>query len=422
MSLYRDIMYSTAPVLRRANQFYGDYSDLNSVSKPSDSEIAKLQESKLIQFQKQAMKNSKRVEKLNNFLKQNGKLSTSNNQFDQIINQHFQELSNQINQLIGQGVMNKKYRGEIATNKQKEQELVRKLTKLANSIKSLSRQTGKPISSKYIDELTKVVNDLPNADLDFILRTLYHLKGDILEETGVAWLNERVPQDLKVRAVNTGAIQTKRGQLIQDIMIMDTKLIDLMSDTEIEFSINGQKQVLKIKDFLDKVESYKGNKTIVITDESQQLLQYFSLMGIQAKSGQNQLPWNVGSKNTWASIANGQGDKCAIYTSFLDRIQTLYNTWDTDHKNIKTRSDVYTAMANYNLASQLNKVLHLSKYDNQYVLTPNGFMTYTERIIELYKKKGSGQYMFRFKGNIDMGKGPGDNIVTKPRPVIINGM
>ena len=39
MSLYRDIMYSTAPVLRRANQFYGDYSDLNSVSKPSDSEM-----------------------------------------------------------------------------------------------------------------------------------------------------------------------------------------------------------------------------------------------------------------------------------------------------------------------------------------------------------------------------------------------
>ena len=44
-------------------------------------------------------------------------------------------------------------------------------------------------------------------------------------------------------------------------------------------------------------------------------------------------------------------------------------------------------------------------------------MTYTERIIELYQKKGNGKYIFRFKGNIDMNKN-GD-IINIMRPVII---
>jgi hypothetical protein len=30
---------------------------------------------------------------------------------------------------------------------------------------------------------------LPDGDIDLVLRTLYHLKGDILEEVGVEWFN-----------------------------------------------------------------------------------------------------------------------------------------------------------------------------------------------------------------------------------------
>lgn len=423
MSLYREIMYSTAPVLRHHDQFYGAYTDLNSVKAPTNNEIASLQEAKLREYQRQAMINTKRVNKLNTFLKNNGNLSTSSNTFTQIINQHTEELFNQINALIGQGVMTKQFRGEIATNKKKEQDIIKKLTKLARKIEGLNKNLNAPISSRYIDELMKLVNDLPGADIDFILRTLYHLKGDILEEVGVAWLQERIPRNLDIQAVKTGSLQSKKGQLIQDIMMIDVKLVDLMADTEIKFTIGGgnKVQVLKIKDFLDKVKNYKGNKNIVITNESEHILRAFSVMGIQAKSGQNQLPWNVGSSNTHAAISGGQGGNCAQYIDFLNRIQGLYNTWDKDdHKNIKTQSAAYIAMANYTLASQLNKVLHLSSYENQYVLTPNGFVTYAERIADLYRKKGSGNYMLRFKGNIHMEKG--GNMVNKMRPVIISGM
>jgi len=71
------------------------------------------------------------------------------------------------------------------------------------------------------------------------------------------------------------------------------------------------------------------------------------------------------------------------------------------------------------LATQLSKVLHLSQLGNQYVLTPNGFMPFVTRIIELYEKAGSGKYFFSFKGRIQMEK-QGD-IVTKSRPVTISG-
>ena len=55
--------------------------------------------------------------------------------------------------------------------------------------------------------------------------------------------------------------------------------------------------------------------------------------------------------------------------------------------------------------------------DNQYVLTPNGFMPYISRILELYEKKGGGRYMFSFGGKVVM-EDTGD-LLTKMRPVIL---
>ena len=42
----------------------------------------------------------------------------------------------------------------------------------------------------------------------------------------------------------------------------------------------------------------------------------------------------------------------------------LKKTWDIDNKNLKKVSPAYTAMANYELAKSLSKVLHLSKSGN----------------------------------------------------------
>ena len=52
---------------------------------------------------------------------------------------------------------------------------------------------------------------------------------------------------------------------------------------------------------------------------------------------------------------------------------------------VKDSSPDYNALANYGLATVMNKVLHLSKEGNQFVLTPYGFMTFSERIKQLLK-------------------------------------
>ena len=83
----------------------------------------------------------------------------------------------------------------------------------------------------------------------------------------------------------------------------------------------------------------------------------------------------------------GDGGQLDRYCIFLDHMEKLRNSTNWDGvKNIKKESPAYTAMANYELAKSLSKVLHLSQMANQYVLTPNGFMPFVSRILELYEK------------------------------------
>ena len=46
-------------------------------------------------------------------------------------------------------------------------------------------------------------------------------------------------------------------------------------------------------------------------------------------------------------------------------------------------------LADYGLASCLFKILHLEEQGNQYLLTPNGFVTYTERMAKLMENRKS---------------------------------
>ena len=39
MSLFREVMYSKAPILKMHSEFYGDYSSLNNVDCPSEQMI-----------------------------------------------------------------------------------------------------------------------------------------------------------------------------------------------------------------------------------------------------------------------------------------------------------------------------------------------------------------------------------------------
>ena len=414
MGLFREVLYSNAPILKSHNEFFGDYANLNTINAPSNQEIQNFQMQKLKEFQKISFKNDTKTKKINHFLEMNGNLSISNNTYDQLIYDRVNDMFAQINQLISSGYMSSKVRSSLTENKALESNIVAKLMVLGNSLKSLRQMGNMTISSSYIDQLDNIISQLPEGDIDLVLRTLYHLKGDILEEVGVEWFNQRVPVDLNVKAISTGSIRGKGGQLIQDILIVDMDNIDLL-DLEISYRLAGKQETVKLKDFLNKVENYSGSEQISIGLEAEELLQNISLLGIQAKSGINQLPWNTGSKNTWTSIqGSGQVD---LYINFLDHMQNLRSSWDQADKNMKKISSAYTAMANYELAYSISKVLHLSQAANQYVLTPNGFMPFVSRILELYEKRGGGRYMFSFGGRIELEKN-GD-ILTKSRPVVL---
>ena len=418
MSLYREVLYSNSPLLKHQDKFFGDYKDLNNIEVPTNSEIATFQKQKLMEFQTQAFKNDSKTVKLNEFLRLNGVLAKSSEPYDQLVYDKMNDLFIQINSLIKKGYMNKKNRSNLKEDQQLEKEIIVKLQILGDSLNTLRANANMVISSSYIDQLDAIVKSLPQGDIDLVLRTLYHLKGDILEEIGVEWANKRIPSNLNIKGFSTGSVRGKKGQLIQDLLFIDMDKINLLN-TEITYNLGQETIKTTLENFLKKVESYSGTQQISIGDEGERLLQEISLLGVQAKSGVNQLPWNVKSKNTFVPI---QGDKNSFdqYCLFLEKIEQLRNSTNWNGKdNIKKESPVYKAMANYELANSLSKVLHLSQNANQYVLTPNGFMPFVSRIMELYEKKGgvNNNYYFSFKGKIQLTDA--NDILVKQRPVIL---
>ena len=281
MGLYREVLYSNAPILKFHNNFFGEMEQYQDLSAPQPNEIAEEQRRKLMQFQAQAFKNNTKTELINKFLQFNGMLATSTEKYDQIIYDKMNDLFSQINQLISKGYMSKNIRTDLASNKQLEQQIVTKLQVLGHTLNTLRAQANMTISSSYIDQLDQVIKELPGGDIDLVLRTLYHLKGDILEEVGVEWFNQRVPTDLNVKAFSTGAIRGKKGQLIQDLLVVDMDNVDLLN-MEIDFKLGDTNQTMTLKEFFNKVENYSGSEQIVINSEGEKLLQDISLLGIQA--------------------------------------------------------------------------------------------------------------------------------------------
>ena len=185
----------------------------------------------------------------------------------------------------------------------------------------------------------------------------------------------------------------KKGQYISDMIVLNMDEVNIQDSIEISFKIGqkGENKTLPLKNFLSLLETYTGTKQIILQDSELDKIIQFIVMGIQAKSGARQKPWNVHSKNTWVSIRDFKVDSI-IYV--FQRLDDLRRSWDQNNKQMKIQSPAYQAFADYGVASVLDKILHLSQSDNQYLLTPNGFITYAERILEMYKGE---KYSFTMK-------------------------
>jgi hypothetical protein len=65
---------------------------------------------KLMEFQKQSFKDNEKTKRINQFLKLNGQLASSTEDFDKIVYESMSKMFVQINELISKGYMSKSVR------------------------------------------------------------------------------------------------------------------------------------------------------------------------------------------------------------------------------------------------------------------------------------------------------------------------
>ena len=378
------------------------YSELNKVKVPTPSQIRAYQINKVKEFEKIAIK--KRFTNLDPVTKQNFQMIT--NQFESEENQKINKmLENFVTKMNSFYYMNK----DEEKTEQQWKDITKRLDNLNKSLKSLVKELN--ISTKNAQEQPTVlgqtleliqenlsacrIGSLDAEKINLFLKNINQLKGDTLEELGVAYFkNLKVPNIDSIRLgsvyLNTDGREGRhRGQLIQDLIFYDLNSPDILNDIEVEYKPVGSNQTIKAslsKMFKDIEEANKGSKQIVINDKTYDVLMNLNQISIQAKSGKNQLPWN---KNASTSVSIGEYGIDNLELSIKRTFELLQSLNSKENKNqpwlVKDISKDYDALANYGLATVLNKVLHLSEKGNQYLLTPYGFMSYSARLEQLMK-------------------------------------
>ena len=397
------------------NKFWGKYSELNTAMPPLPSEEAihnyqliKLRNSELA-IAKAAEARMAKFKIISDII-----INTDSNDVAQYENNRDKEIAEAIQNIftnISEMRQTHKVRDINGNFKSKEQKikdveimqnimqnLLNELTRLQNTLNVQE--------VAYADNLENIKNALNalqgatgfyRADFKKFWKTLSQTQGDLLEELGTAWFNERIPKDLEVTMITTGNVayygNDHKGQLIMDMMTINMNAPEVIDNLNITYRIGskGEEKTMPIKDFLQKLPQYNGSEKIILTDSGYNLLTNISVMNIQAKSGKKQLPWNM-NKSTQVAISEYADD--VTESGNLSVLQTfkllhaLDNEQPRDEWVLNEDSlGYYQALANYGLATVLYKVLHLDEVKgNQYLLTPDGFMTFSQRFLQLFEK------------------------------------
>ena len=299
---------------------------------------------------------------------------------------------------------------EIMDSRTKHDSMLLQLKELSSQLEIL-RQTLNINSRAYEENLTAINNIINALNKSASLNTnafknfwkgINQIQGDLLEELGTAWFNERIPSEMEIQMITTGnvSLNTSRsdrhtGQIIQDMLSLDISGNNL-DNIYISYYLKGIKQTpVTLREFINLLDNHSPSDTkIVIDDEGYDVLLNLSKLNIQAKSGKNQLPWNVNA-STSVSISEYANEPAGGYLSAAETFSLLYQL-DTEHPTDKwvvneDPQDYYKALANYGLATVLYKVMHIDNYEgNQLILTPNGFMTFAQRINQIFQKNPNG--------------------------------
>lgn len=390
-------------VYKNIEPFWGKYSELNNAIVPDIDMIQQFQLEKIESFQKVMQQ---RVAGKNDIINQLFLSGNINSLISRSEEYEDLELERVITSIVG--IMNGTYKDNKTKDRDeyKYNSLQQKLVSLVNILQKLNAviasNNGQIIPEFYIEELKRTItacdmSSLNTSVLDEWFKHLNKFKGDLIEDIGVAWLNTmNIPN---IQTLNTGALNYqgsgkfgRKGQLIQDLMTLEISDMDL-DNISIEYkSVGGQMVNSTLRQFMQEMEKAKNiNKQIILQDSGYQTLLELSTLNIQAKSGINQLPWNK-SKSTSVSIGEySDSDKLVISTRHTFE---LLHQLDQDNKPekdiwVQDSSRDYNLMADYGLATVLFKVLHLEENGNDYILTPLGFTSFTDRIKYLMEKRRS---------------------------------
>lgn len=390
------------------NAFWGNYDALNRAMPPTPSAemIHNYQMEKLRQSQQTALTGAQ--ERLSQYKEISDAIYGSDGVISAYTSQQNEEVAEAIEAVfeniseMREVHKSKNDDGTWKNSRQQYNEMNSLLIDLEGKLEALSSQLS--IQSAVYEADVKQIKDvisrlkgmktIGNRAFKDFWGQISNIQGDLLEVLGTAWFNSRMPKNINVKMATTGGISLKgHGQIIQDLMALRVTGSDL-KDVQINFEVNKKPRTLSLGDFLDLMDKTSEAGTIVLDDEAFSVLKALSVLNVQAKSGKNQLPWNV-NKDTSVAIADYTDDADGYY-SVPNTFRMLYEL-DKEHPEDlwvmnEDPEGYYQAMANYGLATVLYKVMHLGEDTsmNQLLLTPEGFMTFSHRLEQLFTNNPTG--------------------------------
>lgn len=394
--------------------FWGRYEELNKAIYPGptaqmihDYQLEKIKSAQKI-VENAAAANAKEFQEISDLIlnTNSGSVSEYENEQNQKIAQAIQNIFNNISEMRDvkkrQNIKKQQY---LNATERKQQyldmmELLKQLyVELEDIKKTLNISAG--VYEAQLRKVQNIINNLSNFKtinnkaFNQFWKNINSFQGDLLEELGTEWFNNRIPQDMNIQMVATGNVVLHTsgkdgrhsGQLISDLLALSVDAFDL-DEIEIEYTLKGKKHKASLAHFISLLNNYTGSKKIVIEDNAYDTLLSLSKLNIQAKSGKKQLPWNI-NKSTAISINDFEDKNVGGYISVWRTFNLLYSldTEDPYDKWVENsdKDNYYQALANYGLATALWKVLHLDHKDgNQYLLTSKGFMTFSQRFCEMF--------------------------------------
>lgn len=395
------------------------YSQLNAMTIPSSEMIQKFQLKKLeqiadIEIKKQIASHGAVANEINQLIT-SGDINNALSGYEQEENARLDQVITHWISMLNEGYAYQGKESFTESEYNKIQNYLKKITNELTKIITILNANENKILGSYLSELKQLM-DIANFSPANITTWVHHmaqLKGDTVEQIGKEWLSQKGAPNIK--SIVTGAIEYRgkkykhQGQLIQDLMLIEIDSPDLLDSIEITYTIAGNPQELKkmsLGNFLKMLDKLSVDaKHIILTDEGYENLMKYSALNIQAKAGINQLPWNKNA-STSIAITDFTDETGGLALSSLRTFQLLKSLNNLDPKEsyweLKDTSQAYQALANFGLATALAKVLHLeANFGNQYLLTPSGFISFPERMRQLFKEQKYKAYM---QGQINLSK------------------